>query len=163
MRQSTLYSQQDLVPSFATCDQRHTVSNSPHTLDIPETRKISSLFTLAVKVDSLDFPMKLVKADVVEALKTGPVDGFNTVVRDQKLLLPSHEDNFFLCWIPDLNAAHVRVSGVGFELVFELGPVVDIDLAICSPLRIFRDEAMMWTDDFAFKICRQCRVGVSKT
>lgn len=113
-----------------------------------------------MEVDSLNCPVDLVEADVVKALETSPVDGSNTVVRDQKLLLPSHEDVIFLCHIPNVNAAPFGDLGVRFECE-KLAPMRDIDPVICSPLWVLSEEAIMWANDFTFKICRQCRVGIS--
>lgn len=36
-------------------------------------------------------PLDLVETDVVEAFKAGARDGSNSVIRNEKILLPSHE------------------------------------------------------------------------
>ena len=45
-----------------------------------------------MEVDTLDFALLLVEADVVEALEAGAVDGLHLVVGDEEVLLPAHED-----------------------------------------------------------------------
>jgi len=41
-------------------------------------------------------PLNLVEANIVKALKTGSSDRSHSVIRDQKVFLPSHEDVFSL-------------------------------------------------------------------
>jgi hypothetical protein len=51
----------------------------------------NSLLALGVKVNALNNARDLIKANVVEAFKTGPADCPHSVIRHQKVLLPAHE------------------------------------------------------------------------
>lgn len=49
-----------------------------------------------MKVDAVHFALLLVKADVVEALEAGTVDGADAVVGHEEVLLPAHKEVFAL-------------------------------------------------------------------
>jgi len=64
-------------------------------LELRTTRKTDychSLLTLCMKVYAANRPLNLVEADVVEPLKTGSSDRSHSVVWDQEMFLPPHED-----------------------------------------------------------------------
>ena len=52
----------------------------------------NSLLALRMKVNTTDFSFSHVHADVVEALETSARYIALAMIRDQKMLLPSHED-----------------------------------------------------------------------
>ncbi len=49
------------------------------------------LFALCMKVDSTHLPRDLIEADVVEPFEARPRDCSYFMIRDQKILFPSHE------------------------------------------------------------------------
>lgn len=56
----------------------------------------NSLFTARVVVNTTHGPLHLIEADIVEPLEAGADDGTHAMVRDQKVLLPAHEEMFAL-------------------------------------------------------------------
>lgn len=113
-----------------------------------------SLFALGVEVDSADVPRHLVEADVVEPLETGPRDGADAMVWNQKVLLPPHEDILPLCKVL------VREVGLLGRLrqrapCVEARPMLHVYLVVRTPVGVFRLERVLVSNDFAFEVCRE--------
>lgn len=53
-----------------------------------------------MKVYAADFTFDLIEANVVKPLKTSASDSPDSVVWDQEVLFPPHENVFLLCNIP---------------------------------------------------------------
>ncbi len=115
-----------------------------------------------MEVDTADLPAHLVEADVVEALEARAVDRPNSVVRDQEVFLPPHEDVLPLIQVLDhCRPALFRLLEVrpeGGELV----PVVEIDLLAGAPSLVLGDEAVFRANDLALKVCRERGVVVGQ-
>lgn len=62
------------------------------------------LFALRMKVYPVDHPLHLIEAYVVETLKAHTGYCPHSVVRDQEMLLPPHEDVFSLAHVRDYTA-----------------------------------------------------------
>lgn len=112
------------------------------------------LFAFRVEVDSTHFALDLVEADIVEALKAGPGDRAYAVVRDEEMLLPTHENVLPLRNITDHHRALARLLLEWAEGV-ELAPMAEIDLVGGAPALVAGDEAIFGANDFALKVCRQ--------
>jgi len=76
-----------------------------------------------MEVYSTDCPLNLVEADVVESLKAGTSNCSHSVVRNQEMFLPPHEDILSLC-----HTRNVKVSLPSLLLKWpesrEFGPVL---------------------------------------
>lgn len=55
-------------------------------------RKGDILLALGVEIYTTNTAFLLIKADIVEALETSPVDSPYAMIRDEKVFLPPHED-----------------------------------------------------------------------
>ena len=103
----------------------------------------NSLLAFTVKVNAAHLPLHLVEADVVEALEARPIDCPDTVVGNEKVLLPAHEDV-----LPLVHVLDVRLPALAHPLMVlpecgELGPVGDVDLLVCAPALVLGDEAVL--------------------
>jgi hypothetical protein len=58
-----------------------------------------------VEIDPANRSLYLIKADVVETLKTGTTDCSYSVIWDQEVFLPSHEYVLSLCDLRDMEIA----------------------------------------------------------
>jgi hypothetical protein len=115
------------------------------------------LLTLRVVINAFHATRHLIETNVVEALKTCAVDGLHPMVRDQKVLLPAHEEVFFLHQIFGHQLRPRRVFGEGL-ICRELGPVLPIDLLVGPPLRMLRYECVFASNDLAFEVRGEARV-----
>lgn len=116
-----------------------------------------------MKVDPADLPLHLIKANVIEPLKTGPVDRPHPVVGHKKVLFPPHEDVLPLGHVLDQDlTALTRLLSIGTERR-KLSPVGEINLVCCAPGWVLCDEAVLGADNLAFKIGRKCWVVIGQT
>lgn len=115
------------------------------------------LFALGVEVYPADFSLDLVEADVVEALETRAGYGPNSMIGDQKVFLPSHEDMFSLGGVSNQHGALACLLLEGTE-GREFGPMTQVDLYIGTPIIMLREEGVLRPNDFALKVRREGRV-----
>lgn len=115
-----------------------------------------------MEIYSIHFTLDLIETDVVEALETGTVDRPNPVVRDKEMFFPSHKNMLALSNVLDGN-------GGTFPRLFrersesrELRPVREVDLVTGAPGVVFRNEAVLCSNDLSFEVCSQCRVVFCK-
>lgn len=113
-----------------------------------------------MKVDAADFTLNLVEADVVKALEAGTCYGADSVIGDQEVFLPPHKDGFPLSGITDRDGT---LSSLLLEWAEggELGPVAQVNLAVCTPVVMLGVEAVFGPNDLAFKVCRESWVVLS--
>ena len=115
------------------------------------------LFALGMKIDSTYFSLDLVETDVIEAFKRGPNYCSNSVVWNQKVLLPSHENVISLCQVRDGDGPLA-----GYLLVWpesaKLGPVANVHFVVCAPVVMLGEEIVLCADDFSLEIGGQCWV-----
>jgi hypothetical protein len=127
-------------------------------MEATEGKKKYSLLTPGMEVNSADAPLALVEADVVEALEAGAIDCPHAVVRDQKVLLPPHE-NIVL----GRQVGHCNMDSLPYYLGIrtergELVPVADVCLLSRTPGRVIRDKAVARSNDLALKVRGECWV-----
>ena len=118
------------------------------------------LFALGVKVDAANFTLDLVEADVVEALEAGTCYGADSMIGDQEVFLPPHKDGFPLSGITNHDGT---LSSLLLEWAEggELGPVAQVNLAVCTPVFMLGVKAVFGPNDLAFKVCRESWVVLS--
>ena len=107
-----------------------------------------------MEIYAFDAAGNLVEADVIEALEASAVDGLYTMVRNQKIFFPTHEQMFFL---HPVLFYHFWSAGVlGKRLVrWKSTPVLAIDLLVRSPLGVLGNECVFAADDLALKVRSQ--------
>ena len=110
-----------------------------------------------MKINALDAARHLIKADVVEALKTRTIDRLYSVVWDQKVLFPAHEQMFLLHPVLGHQLWPRRVFREGL-VGGKSSPVLPIDLFIGTPLGMLCDESVLAADNFALKVRREARM-----
>lgn len=105
------------------------------------------LLALGMEIDPTHPPLDLIKTDIVEALKASALDGFELVVRNEEMLLPSHEDVFLL---PPVFMVHgVYEIDIALRMKTERspgrksGPVRKIGLVAGAPCRVPCPEAIL--------------------
>lgn len=118
----------------------------------------SLLFTVFVEVDPANLTAHLVEANIIETLEASAVDGTDTVVGDEEVLLPSHE--YVLALQHVLNKDLAALASLLRERPEggELGPVRQVVLVAGAPRRVLGLEAVLASDDFALEVGRQGRV-----
>lgn len=119
--------------------------------------QLLELFALGMEVDSANFALELVEANVVEALKAGTCYGAHPVVGHEEVLLPAHEDVLPLRNVPDVDGTLARLlfqRAEGRKLL----PVVEVNAVCGAPSIVIRDEVVLCADDLALKVRRQRRV-----
>lgn len=111
---------------------------------------MNSLLALGVKVDALDAARDLVEGDVVEPFEAGAADGLHSVVWDQKVLFPAHEQVLLLHPVFGDGVGSCR----GFRRLvgWEPRPVLPVDLLVGAPLGVLRYEVVLVADDLAFEV-----------
>ena len=116
------------------------------------------LLALGVKVYALDAARDLVEGDVVEPFEAGSVDGLYSVVWDQEVLFPAHEQVLLLH--PVFGDGIWSRRGFGGLVGWEPRPVLPVDLLVRAPLGMLRYEVILVADDLAFEICSEAGVVV---
>lgn len=107
-----------------------------------------------MKVNSAHAPTPLVKADIIEALKTRPCNRAHPVIRDEEVLLPAHEDVLALRQVGDVQVPPPRSSAEGAKRL-ELRPVLQVHLVRRAPVVVLRQKRVLRSDDLALKVRRQ--------
>lgn len=87
----------------------------------------------------------LLETDVVETSKTCPIYILDSVVRNQEVLFPSHEDEIsfsqlFVIEVVRIKSSRILVEGEKFSPVFSIHILVSIPFP--------REEGMLFTDNF---------------
>jgi hypothetical protein len=120
----------------------------------------NKLFAFRVEINTTHFTLDLVETNVVEPLEAGTCYRANSMVWNQKVFLPAHEDGFSLCSISNSDRP---LASLFLERAksCELGPMTQVNLAICAPILVLCIEAVLGTDDFSFKICRESGMVLS--
>ena len=105
-----------------------------------------------MEVVAFDGGSGLLEADVVESGEGGAADVFDGVIRDEEVLLPTHEDEIRL--IECLIIECVRIKGLGILIKgHKLAPMFLIHIFIGIPLS--GEEGVLPADDFAVEEGRQ--------
>jgi hypothetical protein len=108
-----------------------------------------------VKVNAADLAAFLIEADVVKALEAGAVDGPHTVVRDEKMFLPPHEDNIALRQVLDLHLTTLTRHFLVWTKGLKLAPMRKVYLVSRPPRRVLCNEAVLGANDLALEVRRQ--------
>ena len=116
------------------------------------------LLALGVKVYALDAARDLVEGDVVEPFEAGSADGLYSVVWNQEVLFPAHEQVLLLH--PVFGDGIWSRRGFGGLVGWEPRPVLPVDLLVRAPLRMLRYEVVLVADDLAFEVGGQAGVVV---
>jgi len=113
-------------------------------------------------VNSGDAPCQLMEADIIEPLERCSIYLAHTVVRNQEILLPAHEDIFPLgkIFVDIIWLFCLLQNGL---VCREFGPMLKVGLLICSPFSVAGLERVFWPNHFGLKVCSQGWVIVSKT
>jgi hypothetical protein len=110
-----------------------------------------------MEIDALYATRYLVEADVVEALETRPVDRLHSVIRDEEVLFPAHEEVLFLHPVLRYQLGSRRVFGKRL-VCWKSGPVLSVDLFVRTPLGMLCDERVLAADDLALEVCGETRM-----
>lgn len=70
------------------------------------------------------------------------------------MLFPAHKDGFSLGSISNSDRPLASLFLERTESC-ELGPMTQVNLAICAPVLVLCVETVLGTDDFALEICRE--------
>lgn len=109
---------------------------------------------LRMEVDTAYRALNLIKTDVVEALKAGTRNGPNSVIRNEKILLPPHEYVLSLGKVAVCEIGPFGLFGQRFPRR-KPGPVVYVCFFIGAPCFVARQKGVLGADDFAFEECCQ--------
>jgi hypothetical protein len=112
-----------------------------------------------VEIDAGNGPLNLVEADVIESFETGTAERAYTVVGDQELLLPPHEDILTLRQAWDLEVQLPGVLVVWAE-GGKFGPVLEVYQVRRAPVWMLGEEGVFGANELSFKIGREGRVIV---
>lgn len=115
-----------------------------------------------MKIYSAYVSSHLVKANVVESFEARPRYLAHSMIRNEKGLLPPHEEVFPLCAVFVMKVGLLRLFGQRPPRG-KPAPVVHVCFVRRSPRLMSGLKGIFWTDDFAFEIGGQCRVLRSKT
>lgn len=107
-----------------------------------------------MEVHAANGTLYLVETDVVEALEAGARDCPNPVIRDEEVLLPSHEHVLALRKIAVCEIRSFGLLGQGFPRR-KPRPMVYVCLFIGAPCFIASEERVFGADDFPFEERRQ--------
>lgn len=107
-----------------------------------------------MKVDAAYGSLYLVEADVVEPFETSARYRSHSVIRNEKILLPSHKHMFPLCKVTIREISPFRLPSQWFP-GRKSRPVVYICLFIRTPFFVPSLERMLSADDFALEKGRQ--------
>lgn len=99
----------------------------------------------------------LVETDIVEAFETGSINGADTMVGNEEVFLPTHENVLSLSQVRDSDGSLSYLFGVLSECC-EFAPVTQIDFIRCTPARVLCDKFVFTADNLALEIRRQRRV-----
>lgn len=124
-------------------------------------RRRNLLFTFGMEIYTTHTALLLVKADVVEAFEASAVDSAHTMVGDEEVFLPAHEDVLALSQVRDHDKSLAYLFRVRPERR-ELAPMVHVDLFRCAPILVFCYKAILAADELALEIRRQGRVVFGK-
>jgi hypothetical protein len=120
------------------------------------------LLALGMEVDAADGSFYLIEANVIEPFETGARNSSHAMIRDQKTLLPPHEDVLSLREIP--------VREIGLLCLLrersprgKSSPMCHIRLLSSTPSFMSCLESVFSSDDLAFEECRQCGMVLSQT
>jgi hypothetical protein len=116
------------------------------------------LLALGVKVYALDAARDLVEGYVVEPFEAGSADGLYSVVWDQEVLFPAHEEVLLLH--PVFGHGIWSRRGFGGLVGWEPCPVLPVDLLVGSPFGVLCYEIVLVADDLAFEVGGQAGVVV---
>lgn len=129
-----------------------TVSHKPKSCE-----ELSLLFALGVKINAAYFSPHLVEANVVKPFEAGACYGSNPVIRYQKVFLPPHKNVLLLSYVGYRDRAFPSLFLVWTKCT-KLSPVTKVDFGSCAPIFVLCNEVILGSNDFAFKICCECRV-----
>jgi hypothetical protein len=122
-----------------------------------ENKKVYTLLTTSMKVYPAYVSSHLVEANIIKPFKARPRDLTHTMVGNEKRFLPPHEE------ILPLGA--ILVVKVGLFGLFgqwspcgKSPPMLHVRFVRRSPRFMSGLKSVFWADNFAFKVCRQCRV-----
>jgi hypothetical protein len=125
-------------------------------------KTLDSLLALSMEVDALDATRELVEADVVEAFEARTAYSPDSVIRDEEILLPSHEQMLLLIQV--LRHLFLARGVFGYRLVcIEAPPVLPVDLFVGAPFRMLCNEGVFASDDLAFEVRCQAWVVFGQT
>ena len=112
-----------------------------------------------MEIDATNCSLHLVEADEVEALEACARYAADSMVRDEKVLLPSHEEMFSLRIIAVAESVLLRLFGQ-WTPSGKAVPMLHINFNIGAPLRMTGLKGVLVPDNLAFKIRSQGRVLV---
>jgi hypothetical protein len=116
-----------------------------------------------VEIDAADVALLLIEAYVVESFKAGTVDGSDTVVGHQEVLLPTHEDVLALTQVGHWHRRALAYLRLVRPERPELAPMVQVYFLRCAPILMFGNETILAADDLALKVRGQRRVVLRQT
>lgn len=109
---------------------------------------------LRVEVNATYRPLYLVETDIVEALEAGARDCLNAMIRDEEILLPSHEHVLALRIIAVCEIGPFGLFGQRFPRR-KPRPVVYVCFFIGAPCFVASYECVLGADDFSLEECCQ--------
>ena len=115
-----------------------------------------------MKIDTAYHPFNLIKTYIVESFKAGTQNLTNSMIRYQKVLLPSHENVFPLCAIFIVKIGFFGLLCKGPPRL-ESSPVLHVGLVCCAPAVVFGLKCVFRAYYLAFKVCRKCGMILRET
>jgi hypothetical protein len=119
---------------------------------------IDLLLALGVKVYALDAARDLVEGYVVEPFEAGSADGLYSVVWDQEVLFPAHEEVLLLH--PVFGDGIWPRGGFGGLVGWKPRPVLPVDFLVGAPFWVLCYEVVLVADDLAFEVGGQAGVVI---
>lgn len=117
-----------------------------------------SPLALAVEINAIDLPLDLIKTDIVKPLEARATYGSHSVIGDEEMLFPAHEDMLALGNVLYHNCGTPTcLLGVWSE-GRELGPVGQVGLVVGPPALVFCHEAILVPNDLALEV--RCKRGM---
>lgn len=112
--------------------------------------KLLEFLASSMVINTRDFALELVEADIVETVEAGAWGDALPVVRYKEVLLPPHEHVLALHKVLDATAP-LQILGVGSERR-ELLPVRHVGALISTPALVLGQEAIARADDLALEV-----------
>lgn len=127
-----------------------------------ELREGSLLFAFRMEIDPGNASCTLVEAYIVEAFEARTRDGFDLVIGNQEVFLPTHEEVIVLRVVLEREAWRLSLLRQ-WPPCGKARPVLHIDLFRGAPFWMCSFESVFVANDFSLEVGCQRRMIVSQT
>lgn len=117
---------------------------------------------LRMEVEAIHCSLHLIETDIIKPLEASARDCSDTVVRDEKILLPAHKHVLTLGEVTIAEISPLCLSGERFPSR-KSGPMMYISFLVDTPFLVASQEGVFGAYDLSFKKCGQSRMIFCQT